>query len=1126
MTATFCASRPGRGRRPRRGPSRTATAPLALVVLLPLAACGDDGGRGTTAPPEVAQVVLEAAVGELELGDSTQLTARVLGTSGQELTGRTITWRSSNEAVLRVSQTGMVTGVGPGTASITATVEARSATVSLTVLDYNIAEEVQVVDSTQLRLVSDSAERATGRLRFQVLSGSPPPFAPGEIIVGTEDGGFLRRVTSVSVSGDQVTLETEPAALADAIETGSFSTTIDLLFEPGLPASAIGPAMARLGPGDVVWGEGRFTYLAPGMTPLPAASGFNLSDVDICELLAFGSSVGTDKCPEGLKTFKIKSGRLQFEPDLEVKADFEGFSLKEFRGVAKGSLTNELILELEAAGGLDLFEATPTFFTFTRPFYIQLGAVPVIGYVELQLTGELSLSASAKGSLEAGFTATASVEVGAEYRNEQWTSIFGGDSNFDPHTPSVSDSTLSAAIEITAKVAMKPRLQLIFYGVVGPFVEAAPYGEATLSFGATCGFSLSTAIDAAIGFTVPFLDDDVADFAERKEPLIEGPSANWPCPLGTINVTTVTEGEDPDPDGYTILLDGEEKGSIGPNGQLSIPNVPQGERQLTLSGVAPNCTVQDGATRTLTVAAGLERNIDFTIHCTALTGEIEVTASTTGSALDPDGYTVTIDGVSSGRIDPNGTLLFENVAQGEHLVGLSGIESNCAVSGDNPVSVQVKANERATVSFHVSCAATELIVSTHTTGPPADTSGWTVTLDGAETRSITPNGQVAFSTTPGLHNIELEGLPDNCTVVGNNPTVVDVAPTGQTHHTFEVECQAAGLTVSVATDTTDSGIDPNTTYTVVAGGQSKTVGLDGVVVFDDLPKGTISVALQDVPVNCTVQGQNPRDVEVPGTTSFEVVCQQATACSAVGEPPEPVWFEVVTYPRPEEEGWEGESGSVEIFEADYGRAHIWATASEESTGILSRSYGATVKLDDYINLIPVDPARMGDTIYFRYQTSFWGQFSADADTLDPWQTGSARAALYQQVRPWPPTVEQAASTYKAGFARQSAYDHPLQLDTVEVFSVKLRLGDWFYLHSRLDVIVNARKGTYTMEGRYSIEFLDVVDQDGNIVPIKEICTALGATYLPVSESAAGIAPKTTGVAPVKRFNTAPRKKRP
>lgn len=133
MTATCCASRPGR--HSHGGPSRRRTprgaAFALLAILLPLAGCGDDGS-GTTAPPEVAQVVLEAPLTELELGDSTQLAARVLGASGEELTGRTAAWSSSNEAVLRVSQTGMVTGVGPGSATITATVEARSATVSLT----------------------------------------------------------------------------------------------------------------------------------------------------------------------------------------------------------------------------------------------------------------------------------------------------------------------------------------------------------------------------------------------------------------------------------------------------------------------------------------------------------------------------------------------------------------------------------------------------------------------------------------------------------------------------------------------------------------------------------------------------------------------------------------------------------------------------------------------------------------------------------------------------------------------------------------------------------------------------------------------------------------------------------
>lgn len=1005
----------------------------------------------------------------------------MLGTSGQELTGRTITWSSSNEAVLRVSQAGVVTGVGPGSATITATVEARSATVSLTVLDYNIAEEVQVIDSTQLRLLSDSVERATGRLRFQVLNGSPPPFAPGEIVVGTEDGGFLRRVTSVSVSGNQVTLETEPAALADAIEAGSFSSTINLLFAPGLPAGAVGPAIARLGPGEVLWGEGRFTYMAPGMTPLPAASGFDLSGVDICEILAVGSSMGGEKCPDGLETFKIKSGRLEFEPDLEVEADFEGFSLEEFRGVAKGTLTAEVTLEIEAEASLDIIDAKPTFFTFTRPFYIQVGLVPVVGYVELQLTGGLTLSASAKGSLEAGYTATGSVEVGAEYRGEQWTSILQGSGSFDPQVPSVSDSTLSAAIEISAKVAMKPRLQLIFYGVVGPFIEASPYGEAKLSFGATCGFSLNSAIDAAIGFTIPFLDDDVADFAATKKPLIEGPSANWPCPLGTINVSTATSGEDTDPDGYTVLLDGKEKGSIDPNGQLSIPNVPQGEREVSLGGVAPNCTVEDGATRTLTVAAGVERNIDFVVNCTALVGELEVTTSTGGSAPDPDGYSVTIDGASAASIGINETLVLENVAQGEHSVGLSGIEANCLVTGDNPVNVQVTANERASVSFHVSCAATELVVATHITGPPASTSGWTVTLDDAETRSITPNEPVVFSTTPGLHDVELEGLPDNCTVAGNNPTVVDVAPTGQTQHTFQVQCQGAGLTVTVATDTTGSGINPNTTYTVVAGGQAKSVGLDGVVFFDDLPKGTVSVALQNVPTNCTVQDQNPRNVEVPGTTTFEVVCQQAATCSDAPPPPSDWGITVATYMDPEEE-YEGSSGTHDILEADFGIAHVRATATDGTERRKSsNTYFTQVTALDYYYLVPVDPARMGDTISLQVRFTAWGEAAGEWTAFE----FGAQWGL-------------SGSPERAGVYGSST--GPISRSFDEIVPELTVLGSWQpFLLTATAQAVAYDGGSGAAEGRFSVEFVDVREKAGGqptgpIVPIAEICTASGKTY--------------------------------
>jgi len=48
-------------------------------------------------------------------------------------------------------------------------------------------------------------------------------FKVGDIIVGTEDGGYLRKVTGVTESGGEIIIETEFASMTDAVEKGSGS---------------------------------------------------------------------------------------------------------------------------------------------------------------------------------------------------------------------------------------------------------------------------------------------------------------------------------------------------------------------------------------------------------------------------------------------------------------------------------------------------------------------------------------------------------------------------------------------------------------------------------------------------------------------------------------------------------------------------------------------------------------------------------------------------------------------------------------------------------------------------------------------------------------------------------------
>lgn len=85
-----------------------------------------------TAKP-VAAVVLTPASVSLQIGTTTSLQARTVDAEGGTLTGRAVSWTSSNTSVASVSQTGIITAVSAGATSITATSEGRSAQSAVTV---------------------------------------------------------------------------------------------------------------------------------------------------------------------------------------------------------------------------------------------------------------------------------------------------------------------------------------------------------------------------------------------------------------------------------------------------------------------------------------------------------------------------------------------------------------------------------------------------------------------------------------------------------------------------------------------------------------------------------------------------------------------------------------------------------------------------------------------------------------------------------------------------------------------------------------------------------------------------------------------------------------------------------
>ncbi len=84
-------------------------------------------------------------------------------------------------------------------------------------------------------------------------------------------------------------------------------------------------------------------------------------------------------------------------------------------------------------------------------------------------------------------------------------------------------------------------------------------------------------------------------------------------------------------------------------------------------------------------------------------GSVRVATSTTGENLDPDGYTVTVDGGTAHAMGITDTLTIAHLSAGNHYITLSGMAINCALGGLNPRTYTVTAGDTTLTVFTVRC---------------------------------------------------------------------------------------------------------------------------------------------------------------------------------------------------------------------------------------------------------------------------------------------------------------------------------------------------------------------------------------------------------------------------------------
>ncbi len=356
---------------------------------------------------------------------------------------------------------------------------------------------------------------------------------------------------------------------------------------------------------------------------------------------------------------------------------------------------------------------------------------------------------------------------------------------------------------------------------------------------------------------------------------------------GAVEVTTSTTGAEPDPDGYTLTLDDVEIRPIGTAASAILTELSPGEHRIGLSGLAPNCTVQDGNPRTVTVTAGETEVEDITVLCEAAppaTGGLNVSAATSGPSPDPDGYGVTVDGDAGRPIAASGSVAVSGLAAGSHLVGLAGVAANCTVEGDNPRSVEVVAGGVVPVDFLIECGtiapgAGTVTVTTMTSGAGEDPDGYGFTIGDAAVQPIGANATVSVANVAsGAAVVELSGVAPNCTVGGQNPRTVTVPAGGSVNVPFAITCAAGTGTLEIRTVSTGGPADASGYTVTVDAGAPVAIGVNATRTVDGLSPGSHDVSLAGLAANCAVEGANPVSVTITAGEVTEL--EFAVQCSA------------------------------------------------------------------------------------------------------------------------------------------------------------------------------------------------------------------------------------------------------
>ena len=269
-------------------------------------------------------------------------------------------------------------------------------------------------------------------LAFQTNNASP--IQVGDIVVGTDEGGFLRRVEAVAETKGGVVTQTSKASLAEAVDFGLLLNGFEFTTEDFINAGLIGA-------------DGKATLI-------------DLSGKDIYR--DYGIAI------------TVANGTLECVPEIYLAASWKEFKLDAFHMLTSGTATLNFDVEVAVDDQTQLRFETDLIPPITHPFATSIGPIPVVGVASLRFPIGIVGKFDGDTGVTAGFDVQDDFEIGAAMSNGQWDRTFEvGTPVFTGHEP-VWYIEIGADIQLYVKVVAEVSLydSLSLSGYLQPYLFA------------------------------------------------------------------------------------------------------------------------------------------------------------------------------------------------------------------------------------------------------------------------------------------------------------------------------------------------------------------------------------------------------------------------------------------------------------------------------------------------------------------------------------------------------------------------------------------------------------------------------------------------------------------------------